>query len=360
MICLSARCRRTVSAFLSRTTSTSADRRRFAFWKPRGTLAEAVDRLGGLRGRLAMADFVAAIDQGTHEHAVHGLRSLRRRGRPAPTRARTDSSASGLGRARSTRKSGTARRTSSTSRWPASASLPVISRPRHHQPTRDKHRLEPQERSPVLQRDRLAGHAHRSHRARPRARQQRRGGPPPQGRSATGDLLRRRKSAMDPGNTFKAYARTPNAARWRSGPSNSRSLWNLTGGPSGGIHATDVTNASRTMLMNLEDSRLGRRVARVLRASASMLPHIRPSSTKDPYGEVATPSVCAGVPLTGVLGDQQAAMFGQCVSRPATSRTRTVLGIFRCSTPVPTSCAEPRLAHDGSVTASTGATGLRP
>ena len=105
-------------------------------------------------------------------------------------------------------------------------------------------------------------------------------------------------------------------------------LWNLTGGPNGGTHVTDVTNASRTMLMNLETLDWDDELLGFFDIPASMLPQIRPSSTKDPYGEVATPSVCAGVPLTGVLGDQQAAMFGQVCFAPGDVKNTYGTGNF--------------------------------
>ncbi len=84
-------------------------------------------------------------------------------------------------------------------------------------------------------------------------------------------------------------------------------LWNLTGGPDGGLHLTDVTNASRTLLMNLTTLDWERRLLDAMQIPAAMLPEIRPSS--QPYGTAAGP--LAGVPIAGILGDQQAALFGQ-------------------------------------------------
>ena len=104
--------------------------------------------------------------------------------------------------------------------------------------------------------------------------------------------------------------------------------WNLTGGPGGGVHVTDVTNASRTMLMNLETLDWDDELLSAFDIPPSMLPQIRPSSTKDPYGEVATPSVCAGVPLTAMLGDQQAAMFGQVCFAPGDVKNTYGTGNF--------------------------------
>ena len=85
-------------------------------------------------------------------------------------------------------------------------------------------------------------------------------------------------------------------------------LWNLTGGSSGGVHATDVTNASRTMLMNLETLDWHEPSLELMGIPRSMLPAIRSSS--ETYGEAKGTAV-GGVPVSGILGDQQAALFGQ-------------------------------------------------
>ncbi len=93
-------------------------------------------------------------------------------------------------------------------------------------------------------------------------------------------------------------------------------LWNLTGGPRGGVHVTDVTNASRTMLMNLETLDWDDELLSFFGIPRRMLPRIAPSSSPEPYGAtVATGPLGAEVALTASLGDQQAAMVGQvCLS----------------------------------------------
>ncbi|MGI8695038.1 MAG: glycerol kinase GlpK [Mycobacteriales bacterium] len=88
-------------------------------------------------------------------------------------------------------------------------------------------------------------------------------------------------------------------------------LWNLTGGVHGGEHVTDVTNASRTMLMNLETLAWDEELLGFFDIPPGMLPAIRASSDPDAYGTVTRPGGFAGIPLTGALGDQQAAMAGQ-------------------------------------------------
>jgi glycerol kinase len=84
-------------------------------------------------------------------------------------------------------------------------------------------------------------------------------------------------------------------------------IWNLTGGTNGGIHITDVTNASRTMLMDLSTLAWDDEILAIMGIPKSMLPEIRSSSQV--YG--AATGVLAGIPVAGDLGDQQAALFGQ-------------------------------------------------
>jgi glycerol kinase len=96
------------------------------------------------------------------------------------------------------------------------------------------------------------------------------------------------------------------------GTTDSWVLWNLTGGPRGGVHVTDVTNASRTMLMNLETLDWDDELLSLFGIPRQMLPQIRPSSSPQPYGTTIAGGPLGGeVPLTGNLGDQQAAMVGQ-------------------------------------------------
>jgi len=84
-------------------------------------------------------------------------------------------------------------------------------------------------------------------------------------------------------------------------------IWNLTGGHKGGIHITDVTNASRTMLMNLQTLDWDDEILQIFGIPKAMLPRILPSSSI--YGNAV--GVLADVPIAGDLGDQQAALFGQ-------------------------------------------------
>lgn len=86
-------------------------------------------------------------------------------------------------------------------------------------------------------------------------------------------------------------------------------LWNLTGGVNGGVHATDVTNASRTMFMDLETLQWDDDILAAFNVPKSMLPEIKSSS--EVYGIVEEHSLLREVPVAGILGDQQAATFGQ-------------------------------------------------
>ncbi len=96
------------------------------------------------------------------------------------------------------------------------------------------------------------------------------------------------------------------------GTSDTWVLWNLTGGPQGGVHITDVTNASRTMLMDLETLDWDDELLALFGIPRQMLPRIKPSSSPDPYGMTLAAGPLGGeVALTASLGDQQAAMVGQ-------------------------------------------------
>ena len=96
-------------------------------------------------------------------------------------------------------------------------------------------------------------------------------------------------------------------------------LWNLTGGANGGVHATDVTNASRTLLMDLRTLDWHEPSLELIGVPRALLPEIRSSS--EVYGEAAG-TAAAGRPVAGILGDQQAALFGQtCFARGEAKNT---------------------------------------
>jgi glycerol kinase len=106
-------------------------------------------------------------------------------------------------------------------------------------------------------------------------------------------------------------------------------LWNLTGGTEGGVHITDVTNASRTMLMNLETLDWDDELLSFFNIPRSMLPEIRPSSDPDGYGVTHGAGPLGGeIRLTGDLGDQQAATVGQVCFAPGEAKNTYGTGNF--------------------------------
>ncbi|MGL4744647.1 MAG: glycerol kinase GlpK, partial [Dermatophilaceae bacterium] len=105
-------------------------------------------------------------------------------------------------------------------------------------------------------------------------------------------------------------------------------VWNLTGGPDGGIHVTDVTNASRTMLMDLRTLTWDDELLGFFGIPRAMLPSIHPSSHADAYGSTAGLRGTGPVPITGVLGDQQAAMVGQVCFAPGEAKNTYGTGNF--------------------------------
>ena len=102
-------------------------------------------------------------------------------------------------------------------------------------------------------------------------------------------------------------------------------IWNLTGGVNGGVHITDVTNASRTMLMDLTTLSWDAEIAADMTIPMSMLPEIK--SSAEVYGTAVIPSL-AGIPVAGDLGDQQAATFGQACFEPGMAKNTYGTGNF--------------------------------
>ncbi|HEY3436260.1 MAG TPA: glycerol kinase GlpK [Actinotalea sp.] len=103
-------------------------------------------------------------------------------------------------------------------------------------------------------------------------------------------------------------------------------VWNMTGGVDGGVHVTDVTNASRTMLMDVRTLTWDESIAADMQIPLSMLPEIRSSS--EVYGNGREGGMVPGVPIAGILGDQQAATFGQACFEPGTAKNTYGTGNF--------------------------------
>jgi glycerol kinase len=102
-------------------------------------------------------------------------------------------------------------------------------------------------------------------------------------------------------------------------------LWNLTGGAKGCVHATDVTNGSRTQLLNLKTLDWDEKLLAAFEIPRAVLPQVRSSS--EVYGEAALPAI-GGVPVAGILGDQQAALVGQACFRPGEVKNTYGTGCF--------------------------------
>ncbi|KIQ18972.1 glycerol kinase GlpK [Rhodococcus sp. MEB064] len=103
-------------------------------------------------------------------------------------------------------------------------------------------------------------------------------------------------------------------------------LWNMTGGTDGGLHYTDPTNASRTLLMDLDTLSWDEGICADMGIPMSMLPEIRSSS--EVYGNVRERGSLSGVPIAGILGDQQAATFGQACLSPGEAKNTYGTGNF--------------------------------
>jgi glycerol kinase len=103
-------------------------------------------------------------------------------------------------------------------------------------------------------------------------------------------------------------------------------LWNLSGGVDEGLHATDPTNASRTMLMDLDTLQWDVDIAAEMGIPLAMLPEIRSSS--EVYAAVRERGPLGGVPIAGILGDQQAATFGQACLLPGEAKNTYGTGNF--------------------------------
>lgn len=102
-------------------------------------------------------------------------------------------------------------------------------------------------------------------------------------------------------------------------------LWNLTGGANGGLHVTDVTNASRTQLMRLDSLQWDDELLRTFTVPRSVLPKI--ASSSEVYGYVASGPL-EGLPIAGILGDQQAALVGQTCFQPGEAKNTYGTGCF--------------------------------
>ena len=274
---------------------------------------------------------------GHDEHALHGLRPRRAAGRPRPARARADLPAAGLGRARPGRDlaahapghrrrarqaSAAARTTSPPSASPTSARRRScgIARPASRSTTRSSGRT----RAPTSSCAALAAD-----------------GGQDRFRAKTGlplaDLLLGPEDRVDPRPRRRRPRASAGAGELCFGTIDTWVIWNLTGGPDGGVHVTDVTNASRTLLMDLRDAGVGRRAARRDRRAAG-------DAARDPLVErglrrgprSARWPACRS-PATSATSRRRRS--ARPASRRARPRTRTAPATSCCSTPAPRSCS---------------------
>jgi glycerol kinase len=120
-------------------------------------------------------------------------------------------------------------------------------------------------------------------------------------------------------------------------------IWKLTGGR---VHATDPTNASRTLLFDINRLKWSRELCDIFKIPMEVLPEVRPSAGD--FGKTVTSFFGKSIPITGVAGDQQAALFGQgCYMRPGEEHVAPVR--FSFSTPEIRFRALARIAGDGRV-----------
>ncbi|MBA2419484.1 MAG: glycerol kinase GlpK, partial [Nocardioidaceae bacterium] len=159
-------------------------------------------------------------------------------------------------------------------------------------------------------------------------------------RAGHGDLIRRR-AGLPPATYFSGgkirwILDNVDGARTAAeeghaifGNTDSWLVWHLTGGVDGGVHVTDVTNASRTMLMDLKTLQWDDELLGLFDIPRSMLPAIRSSSSPEPYGLTRADGPFGGeLPLTGILGDQQAATVGQVCFAPGEAKNTYGTGNF--------------------------------
>ena len=114
-----------------------------------------------------------------------------------------------------------------------------------------------------------------------------------------------------------------NKGQLRFGTVDSWLIWNLTGGK---VHVTDVTNASRTMLFNIHTLSWDKELLDLLGVPASMMPEVK--SCSEVYGHTSTSVLAGNVPIAGIAGDQQAALFGQMCTEPGAVKNTYGTGCF--------------------------------
>ena len=182
-------------------------------------------------------------------------------------------------------------------------------RHRHHQPARDHAGVGSRHRPAGSSRHRLAGPPHRRHLRAAESRRPRaavRG----QDRACARSLFFRHQARLAARPRARRRASAPRAANSPSAPSIRYLLWRLTGGK---VHATDATNASRTLLFDIHDGRWDDELLAASRRARAVLPEVLDSSAA--FGVTEPELFGAAIPICGIAGDQQAALIGQACFR---------------------------------------------
>lgn len=132
-------------------------------------------------------------------------------------------------------------------------------------------------------------------------------------------------------DNIRVVRRACRERRCLAGTIDSWIIWNLTGGTNGGVHATDVTNASRTLLMNIETLNWDHHLLREFSIHPDMLPEIR--SCSEIFGKVSNGSILQGICISGVMGNQQASLVGQqCLKKGQAKNTYRKGCFLLCNT----------------------------
>lgn len=132
-------------------------------------------------------------------------------------------------------------------------------------------------------------------------------------------------------DNIRVVRRACRERRCLAGTIDSWIIWNLTGGTNGGVHATDVTNASRTLLMNIETLNWDHHLLREFSIHPDMLPEIR--SCSEIFGKVSNGSILQDICISGVMGNQQASLVGQqCLKKGQAKNTYRKGCFLLCNT----------------------------
>ena len=195
-------------------------------------------------------------------------------------------------------------------------------RHRHHQSARDHAAVGSRQRAPGASRHRLAGPAHRRHLRAPQGRRSRsdiRG----QDRTCCSILISPAPSSPGCWSMLRASRDARERGELAFGTVDTYLLWRLTGGK---VHATDATNASRTLLFDIHAGRWDDELLKLLGVPKAVLPEVLDSSAA--FGVTDPELFGAAIPICGIAGDQQAALIGQACFAPGMLKSTYGTGCF--------------------------------